>query len=37
MAWLPPWRRRDEGWMDTWFHLAKASGEYDQTAGRWLR
>jgi cyclohexadienyl dehydratase len=38
MAWLLP--RGDaamKGWMDTWFHLAKASGEYDQTAGRWLR
>ena len=38
MAWLLP--RGDsamKGWMDTWMHLAKASGEYDQVAGRWLR
>src|SRR5437763_16380801 len=38
MAWLLP--RGDaaiKGWMDTWFHLAKASGEYDRIAGRWLR
>ena len=38
MAWLLP--RGDaamKGWMDTWLHLAKASGEYDQVAGRWLR
>jgi cyclohexadienyl dehydratase len=38
MAWLLP--RGDssmKGWMDTWMHLAKASGEYDQIAGRWLR
>jgi cyclohexadienyl dehydratase len=38
MAWLLP--RGDsamKGWMDTWMHLAKASGEYDQITGRWLR
>jgi len=38
MAWLLP--RGDaamKGWMDTWLHLAKASGEYDQVAARWLR
>ncbi len=38
MAWLLP--RGDatmKAWMDTWFHLAKASGEYDRLAGRWLR
>jgi cyclohexadienyl dehydratase len=38
MAWLLP--RGDtavKGWMDTWFHLAKASGDYDRIAGRWLR
>ena len=38
MAWLLP--RGDaaiKGWMDTWFHLAKASGEYDRISGRWLR
>ena len=38
MAWLLP--RGDvaiKGWMDTWFHLAKASGEYDRITGRWLR
>jgi cyclohexadienyl dehydratase len=38
MAWLLP--RGDasmKGWMDTWFHLAKASGEYDRVSGRWLR
>jgi cyclohexadienyl dehydratase len=38
MAWLLP---RGDGamkeWMDTWFHLVKASGEYDLVAGRWLR
>ena len=38
MAWLLP--RGDstmKAWMDTWMHLAKASGEYDQITGRWLR
>ena len=38
MAWLLP--RGDgamKGWMDTWLHLAKASGEYDRLTGRWLR
>ena len=38
MAWLLP--RGDtpmKDWMDTWLHLAKASGEYDRVAGRWLR
>jgi len=38
MAWLLP--RGDaamKGWMDTWLHLAKASGEYDQVTARWLR
>ncbi|HET7097843.1 MAG TPA: transporter substrate-binding domain-containing protein [Casimicrobiaceae bacterium] len=38
MAWLLP--RGDsamKGWMDTWMHLAKSSGEYDQITGRWLR
>jgi cyclohexadienyl dehydratase len=38
MAWLLP--RGDaamKGWMDTWFHLAKASGDYDRITGRWLR
>jgi len=38
MAWLLP--RGDatmKGWMDTWFHLAKASGDYDRLTGRWLR
>jgi cyclohexadienyl dehydratase len=38
MAWLLP--RGDvamKGWMDTWLHLAKQSGEYAQTTGRWLR
>ena len=38
MAWLLP---RGDGamkeWMDTWFHLAKASGEYDRVTGPWLR
>ncbi len=37
MAWLLP--RGDsvmKGWMDTWFHLAKASGEYGRIAGRWV-
>jgi len=24
-------------WFDTWLHLAKASGEYDRIAARWLR
>ena len=38
MAWLLP--RGDstmKAWMDTWMHLAKASGEYEQISGRWLR
>ncbi len=38
MAWLLP--RGDatmKAWMDTWFHLAKASGEYDRITARWLR
>src|SRR5436190_4240679 len=38
MAWLLP--RGDaaiKGWMDTWLHLAKQSGEYAQTTARWLR
>ena len=38
MAWLLP---RGDGamkeWMDTWLHLAKASGEYDRVTGPWLR
>ena len=38
MAWLLP---RGDGamkeWMDTWLHLAKASGEYDRITGPWLR
>jgi cyclohexadienyl dehydratase len=38
MAWLLP--RGDtafKAWMDQWLHLAKASGDYDRAAGRWLR
>jgi cyclohexadienyl dehydratase len=38
MAWLLP--RGDiafKAWIDQWLHLAKASGEYDRIAGRWLR
>jgi cyclohexadienyl dehydratase len=38
MAWLLP--RGDaafKGWMDQWFHLAKASGDYDRIVGKWLR
>jgi len=38
MAWLLP--RGDaafKAWMDQWFHLAKASGEYDRITGKWLR
>jgi cyclohexadienyl dehydratase len=38
MAWLLP--RGDtafKAWMDQWFHLAKATGDYDRIAGRWLR
>jgi cyclohexadienyl dehydratase len=38
MAWLLP--RGDsavKGWMDTWFHLAKASGDYDRVVSRWLK
>jgi cyclohexadienyl dehydratase len=38
MAWLL--RRGDaafKGWMDQWFHLAKASGDYDRITGKWLR
>jgi len=37
MAWLLP--RGDaafKAWMDQWFHLAKASGEYDRITGKWL-
>ncbi len=38
MAWLLP--RGDatfKAWVDQWLHLAKASGDYDRIAGRWLR
>ena len=38
MAWLLP--RGDaafKAWMDQWFHLAKASGDYDRITGKWLR
>jgi len=38
MAWLLP--RGDvafKAWVDQWLHLAKASGEYDRIAARWLR
>lgn len=38
MAWLLP--RGDtvfKAWVDQWLHLAKASGEYDRTAARWLK
>ena len=38
MAWLLP--RGDpalKAWMDQWFHLAKAGGEYDKITGKWLR
>ena len=38
MAWLLP--RGDtafKGWMDQWFHLAKAGGDYDRITGKWLR
>jgi len=38
MAWLLP--RGDaafKAWIDQWIHLAKANGEYDRIAGRWLR
>jgi cyclohexadienyl dehydratase len=38
MAWLLP--RGDtafKAWMDQWFHLAKATGDYDRIAGHWLR
>jgi cyclohexadienyl dehydratase len=38
MAWLLP--RGDaafKGWMDQWFHLAKASGDYDRIVGKWIR
>ena len=38
MAWLLP--RGDtafKAWVDQWFHLAKATGDYDRIAGRWLR
>ena len=38
MAWLLP--RGDaafKAWIDQWFHLAKANGEYDRLAARWLR
>lgn len=38
MAWLLP--RGDtafKAWVDQWFHLAKATGDYDKVVGRWLR
>ncbi|MBA3505787.1 MAG: transporter substrate-binding domain-containing protein [Betaproteobacteria bacterium] len=38
MAWLLP--RGDvafKGWMDQWFHLGKASGDYERITGKWLR
>jgi cyclohexadienyl dehydratase len=38
MAWLLP--RGDvafKAWIDQWLHLAKATGEYERTAARWLR
>ncbi len=38
MAWLLP--RGDpalKAWMDQWFHLAKAGGDYDRITGKWLR
>lgn len=38
MAWLLP--RGDaafKAWVDQWFHLAKATGDYDRIAGHWLR
>lgn len=38
MAWLLP--RGDaafKAWMDQWFHLAKATGDYDRIVGAWLR
>jgi len=38
MAWLLP--RGDaalKAWMDQWFHLAKAGGEYDRITGKWLK
>lgn len=37
MAWLLP--RGDsafKAWVDQWFHFAKATGEYDRIAARWL-
>ena len=38
MAWLLP--RGDsafKAWMDQWFHLAKASGDYGRITGKWLQ
>jgi cyclohexadienyl dehydratase len=38
MAWMLP--RNDmvmKGFVDQWLHLAKASGEYQRTADKWLR
>ena len=38
MAWLLP--RGDatmKAWMDQFFHLAKASGDYDRVTGKWLK
>jgi cyclohexadienyl dehydratase len=38
MAWLLP--RGDaamKAWVDQWFHLAKATGDYDRITGKWLR
>ena len=38
MAWLLP--RGDapmKGFVDQWLHLAKATGEYQRTADKWLK
>lgn len=38
MAWLLP--KGDvvfKAWVDQWFHLSKANGDYDKITGRWLR
>jgi cyclohexadienyl dehydratase len=38
MAYLLP--RGDvvfKAWVDQWFHLAKASGDYDRTVGNWIK
>ncbi|HEY4067369.1 MAG TPA: transporter substrate-binding domain-containing protein [Burkholderiaceae bacterium] len=38
MAWLlPSGDTVFKAWVDQWFHLAKATGEYDRVVARWLK